>query len=231
MLIAQAIGAFVALNVAMVATAAPTVPDAAWPATIVVAQNAQWFRINGLDVRSRTLSSTLAPDAACALLERQWRTAGAWLLVGRCKRTGKWIVITHPNGNVLETAQLQASARGSVGFVSTVDPSAAPSARPRAQLPLPAGARVLNVAQSIELDDTVTQFTLLLPFPLLAAIRALRAAASDGGWQSVQARNSSIVDFQRGAVTARALATPVPMGTAVALVEHESRGTLRGQSR
>jgi hypothetical protein len=98
-------------------------------------------------------------------------------------------------------------------------------------LPLPAGARVLNVVQSIEPGDSVTQFTLLIPLPPMAALQALRTAATDGGWQSVQARNSGVADFQRGAVAARALATPVPTGTAVVLVEHESPGSLRAPLR
>ena len=230
-LITRAVWAFMAFNAAVRAAAPPAVFRAGWPASIVVAESAQRFRINGLDVRSRALSSTLAPDAACALLERQWRAAGTWALVGRCERAGDWFVITHPSGNVLETAQFKASAGGSIGFVSTVDPSVAPAARPRGQVPLPAGARVLNVAQSIEAGDSVTQFTLLLPLPPPTALLALRTAATDGGWQSVQARNSSVVDFQRGPVTARALATPAPMGTAIVLVEHESAGPLRGQLR
>ena len=230
-LITRAVWAFMALNAAVRAAAPPTVFRADWPASIVVAENAQRFRINGLDVRSRALSSMLAPDAACALLERQWHAAGAWVLVGRCQRAGDWFVITRPNGNVLETAQLQASGRGSNGFVSTVDPSVAPAERPRLQLPLPAGARVLNVVQSIEPGDSVTQFTLLIPLPPMAALQALRTAATDGGWQSVQARNSGVADFQRGAVAARALATPVPTGTAVVLVEHESPGSLRAPLR
>jgi hypothetical protein len=201
--------------------------SARWPANFVVAENAQRLRINGLDVRSRALSSSLAPDAACALLERQWRAAGAWALVGRCERAGDWFVITHPSGNVLETAQLRASAHGSVGFVSTVDPSAGPAARTQTRLPLPVGTRVLNIAQSIEPGDSVTQFTLLLPFPLATALLALRTAATDRGWRSVHAKDSSVIDFQHGAVTARAVATPAPTGTAVLLVEHESSGLLR----
>ena len=217
----------VALNAPVSASASAGDSSAPWPANIVVAANAQLLRINGLDVRSRALSSSLAPDVACALLERQWRAAGAWALVGRCERAGDWLVITHPSGNVLETAQLRASAHGSVGFISTVDPSAAPAARTRTRLPLPFGTRVLNVAQSIEPGDSVTQFTLLVPFPPTTALLALRTAATDRGWRSVQGKHSSVIDFQLGAVTARAVATPAPTGTAVVLVEHESSGLPR----
>ncbi len=209
------------------AAAPPTPSSAHWPIAIVVAENAQLLRINGLDVRSRTLTSTLAPDAACALLARQWRAADASVPVDKCERAGSWYVITHPSGDVLETAQFQAIARGSGGFVSTLDPLAAPAGKPRARLPLPVGTRVLSVVQSIESGDSVTQFTLLLPLSLTAAVMKLRTSAREHGWESVQARDSSVIDFQRGAVSSRAFAARAPMGTAVVLVEHESLGVLR----
>lgn len=200
-------------------------PD--WPAGFVIEENVRLLRINGLDVHSRALASPLAPDSACALLERQWRAASASELVGQCRRAGSWYVITHPNGNVLETAQFQAGSRGSVGFVSVVDPLAAPAGKPGARLPLPAGTRVVNVVQSIESGDLVTQFTLLLPYPLNTALAKLRAAAAERGWQSIQAKGSSVIDFQRASVSARALAMRAPSGTAVVLVEHDSPGQAR----
>ncbi|MGH8795736.1 MAG: hypothetical protein ACREXI_01660 [Caldimonas sp.] len=212
---------------ATLCVAAPTASRADWPVPIVVAQSAQLLRINGFEVRSQALTSALAPDTACALLERQWKAAGASALVGECERAGNWVVLTHPSGSVLETAQFQATARGSAGFVSTVDPLAAPAAKPRARLPLPAGTRVVNVVQSIESGDWVTQFTLLLPFPPTAALLKLRGVATERGWASVQAKGSSVIDFQRGATSARALAMPASLGTAVVLVEHDSSGLPR----
>lgn len=209
------------------AAAPPIDSSAHWPIAIVVAEHVQLLRINGLDVRSRALTSALAPDAACALLERQWRAAEAPVLVDSCQRAGSWYVITHPSGDVVETAQFKALAHGSGGFVSTVDPLAVPAGKPRVRLPLPAGTRVLNIVQSIESGNSVTQFTLLLPLPLTAALMKLRTTARERGWESVQARDSSVIDFQRGAVSSRAIAASAPMGTAIVLVEHDASGLPR----
>jgi hypothetical protein len=192
------------------------------PPDISAADTMQLLRINGLDVRSRALTSALAPDAACALLERQWQVSGNGGPPIRCQRVGVWFVITHRAGEVLQTAQLQARNHGSVGFMSAVDPFALPSERPRATLPLPAGARVLNVVQSIEAGDSVTQFTLLLPMPPAVALLRLRTAAREHGWNWAQADSGGVIDFQRGAIAVRAFATRTALGTGLVLVEHKS---------
>lgn len=191
------------------------------PADISAAATTQLLRINGLDVRSRALTSALAPDAACALLERQWQGSGYAGPPIQCQRVGVWFVITHQAGAVLQTVQLQARDHGSVGFLSALDPLALPSERPRAALPLPAGARMLNVVQSVEAGDSVTQFTLLLPLPPSAALLRLRSVAREQGWNWAQADSGGVIDFQRGSVAVRAFATRTALGTGLVLVEHK----------
>ena len=182
----------------------------------ITASTAQLLRINGLDVLSRALTSALSPDDACALLERQWQS--------NCRRVGEWLLISHRVGRVLQTAQLETKGRGSVGFLSMVDPLTTPSARLHAQLPLPAGARVVNVVQSIEAGDSVTQFTLLLPMSPAAVLQRLRSAARDRGWDVAEAGDGSVIDFQRGAVAARTIAIGTPQGTTLVLIEHQPTG-------
>ena len=198
--------------------------EADLPPDIAAAGNTQLLRINGLHVRSRALTSALAPGAACALLERQWQGSGQGGPQLKCQRVGVWFVITHRTGGVLQTAQLQATDHGSDGFLSAVDPFAVPSGRASAALPLPAGARMLNVVQSIEAGDSVTQFTLLMPWPPAVALLRLRNVAREHGWNSAQADSGSVVDFQRGAIAVRAYATRTPLGTGLVLLEHKPSG-------
>ncbi len=194
------------------------------PPDISVADTAQLLRINGVEARARALTSDLTPEAVCALLARQWLVRGAAGPPVQCQRIGGWFVITHQAGKVLQTAQFEATGHGSVGFLSEVDPFAIPSGRPRAQLPLPAGARIQNVVQSIEAGDSVTQFTLSVPLPPAVALMKLRMAARERGWEWAQADSGGVIDFQRGAVAVRAIAARTPLGTGLVLVEHQAAG-------
>jgi hypothetical protein len=194
------------------------------PAEISISDTTQLLRINGLDVRSRPLTSALAPNDACALFEQQWKGRGNAGPPVQCQRVGRWLVITRSVGKVFQTAQLEATGHGSVGFLSAVDPLAVHSSRPRVPLPLPVGARVVNVVQSIEAGDAVTQFTLLVSLPPAATLLRLRTAALARGWGCAQAGSEGVVDFQRGAVAVRAYVTRTPLGTGLVLVEHEQSG-------
>ncbi|MBS0388798.1 MAG: hypothetical protein JSR15_09985 [Proteobacteria bacterium] len=194
------------------------------PPQIVAAGTIQLLRINGLDVHSRALASGLPPDEACNVLERAWRDSEAATSPTRCSRTGPWLLITHRAGPALQTVQLQAHGPGSTGFLSELDPLAVPGAPARPQLPLPAGTRVLNVVQSIEAGDVVSQFTLRLPWSPAMAMQRLRSAARERGWTVAESAGGSLIEFQRGAIAARVMAGRALPGTSVVLIEHQSYG-------
>lgn len=197
---------------------------AALPGQIRAVGAHQSLRINGLDMRSRGLRSDLLPEDACALLERAWQGDASRGPPAHCARASQWLLIAHRTGRVLQTVQLERNGQGSAGFISELDALANPGARAQPQLPLPAGVRVLNAVQSVELGDVVAQFTLRMPGSPVLALQRIRNAASDRGWSAVGAGSNGMLDFQRGAIAARAIATATPPGTTVVLVEHQSAG-------
>jgi hypothetical protein len=194
------------------------------PGSFQLAPEVLHLRINGLEVTSRLLTSTLEPTGACAALERQWRAGGMGGQSPRCQRAGKWLLIAHRSGKVLQTAQLQESGEGSDGFLSELDPLAPRVNRAWPQLPLPAGARLVNAVQSTLERDSVTQFTIELPSAPAASLTHLRRLARERGWVSVAGSGASVVDFQRAEVAVRAVALGAPLGCTLVLVEHRPAG-------
>lgn len=195
------------------------------PASFQLAPEVLHLRINGLIVNSRVLSSGLEPTRACALLERQWQGADNRGPAAQCQRIGKWLLISHPAGNFMQTAQLQGSSDGSHGFLSELDPAASRLASTLPQLPLPVGARVVNAVQSVLDHDSVAQFTIELPWTPAASLMRLRKAARELGWDSVSASGARVVDFQRGERSARAVAFGSAHGCTLVLVEHRPSGS------
>jgi hypothetical protein len=192
------------------------------PLSFQLASEVLHLRINGLRVNSRMLTSRLEPTRACALLARQWQPTGNRGQPSPCQRAGRWLLITHRTGHVLQTAQLEASGDGSDGFLSEVDPLSSRVARTWPQLPLPVGARLVNAVRSVLGHDSVTQFTLELPWKPAASLTRLRMAAREQGWMSFAGSSTSVVDFQRGELAARAVALGGASGCTLVLIEHRS---------
>jgi len=197
------------------------------PPGLFVAGEDQRLRINGIDVHGRALNSELGPEEACASLERAWRTDAGRAPPARCERAGRWVLIAHRAGRAMQAAQFEAKGRGSSGFISELDPQALPAARVLPLLPLPVGARVLNVVQSIEAGDAVTGFTLRCPGPPALALQRLQAAARARGWTVAGSNRGAVIDLQRGTAAVRAIATGAGPGSTIVLVEHQSRGSRR----
>jgi hypothetical protein len=190
------------------------------PLSFQLAPDVLHLRFNGLSVNSRMLTSRLEPTRACALLARQWQKTGNGGPPAPCQRAGKWLLVTHRTGHVLQTAQLEASGDGSDGFLSEVDPLASRVEKTWPQLPLPVGARLVNAVQSVLGRDSVTQFTLELPWKPAASLTRLRMIAREQGWMSFAGSSTSVVDFQRGELAVRAVALGSAGGCTLVLVEH-----------
>jgi hypothetical protein len=195
------------------------------PDSFQVAADVLHLRINGLGVNSRVFTSTLEPASGCALLERQWQRSGSGGQPTPCQRAGRWLLITHRAGSVLQTAQFQGSGGGSDGFLSEVDLLAAQVARTWPQLPMPVGARLVNAVQSVLNHDSVTQFTYELPWTPAASLIRLRKAARERGWTAVAGAAASVIDFQRGELAARAVALGRTRGCTLVIVEHRPAGS------
>ncbi len=194
------------------------------PDSLQLASAVLHLRINGLNVNSRVFTSTLEPASACALLEQRWQRSGNDGRSALCQRAGKWLLIAHRAGGVVQTAQFQGSGGGSRGFLSEVDPLASQAAKVYPQLPLPVGARLVNSVQSVVNHDAVAQFTINLPWTPAAALMRLRQAARERGWVAVAGSATSVVDFQRGELAARAVALRSAGGCTLVLVEHWPMG-------
>jgi hypothetical protein len=190
------------------------------PVSFQLAPEVLHLRINGLSVNSRVLTSRLEPTSACALLARQWQRPGKRGQPAPCTRAGRWLLVTHRTGNVLQTAQFEASGDGSDGFLSELDPLASQVPRTWPQLPLPIGARLVSAVQSVLGHDSVTQFTLELPWTPAGSLMRLRKIARESGWTAVAGAAASVVDFQRGGQAARAVALGSASGCTLVLVEH-----------
>ncbi len=194
------------------------------PRGFAAAPVTQLLRVNGKGIRSRTVSSDLAPIRACRLLERVWRSSGEGASVSSCRREGGWLLVSHRVGGQVQTAQLQETGAGSIGFLSEVDLFEPVTARPAPLLPLPAGARLVNVLQSVQQGDTVTAFTVESPLAPAAVLQQLQTGARRRGWMAVAMAAGNVVDLQRGPAAARAIAVPLPRGTTLVLVEHLAAG-------
>jgi hypothetical protein len=194
------------------------------PVSFQLAPEVLHLKVNGLSVSGRVLTSKLEPKSACALLARQWQRTGKRGQPAPCKRAGRWLLVTHRTGDVLQTAQFEASGDRSDGFLSEVDPLAPHVARTWPQLPMPIGARLVNVVQSVLAHDSVTQFTLELPWTPTASLMRLRRTARESGWTVVAGAAASVVDFQRGGLAARAVALGSAGGCTLVLVEHRPAG-------
>ena len=194
----------------------------ALPPNFVVAASEQLLRINGVVVHSRAISSAQAPLRACDLIEQTWRNALGSTLPASCNRAGDWLLVTRRVGSRLQTAQLQEVDGGSIGFLSELDPLVPVGPRPAPSVPLPAGARLVNVVQSLEQLDSVTQFTVELPWLPAAALARLRAGARPLGWTIVATAGGSVLEFQRASLAIRAIAVALPRGTRLVLIEHQA---------
>jgi hypothetical protein len=195
------------------------------PAAFQLSPQVLHLRINGLGVNSRLLTSDLEPTGACALLARYWQHGGGPRRSAPCQRAGRWLLITHRTGNVLQTAQLEETSDGSEGFLSEVDPFATHMAGAYPRLPLPVGARIVNAVQSVLGSDSVTQFTIELPCSPGAPLARLRAAARELGWASAAESSDSVVDFQHDELAVRAVALRSSRGCTLVLVEHGPAGS------
>ena len=223
-------GAFVLnrMAIAIALTLAPVCSACAAPAyddlsrAFTVAASVQLLRINGVVVHSRAISSALAPLHACALIEQKWRSVLDSILPVICRREGDWLLVTRRVAEHLQTAQLQEDGGGSSGFLSELDPLAPMGPRPAPSLPLPARARLVNVVQSLEQRDSVTQFNIELPFLPATALARLRAGARPLGWAVAAVAGGNVLEFQRGSIAIRAIAVPVPHGTRLVLIEHQA---------
>lgn len=182
------------------------------------------LRVNGQGIHSRAISSDRAPTRACLLLEQLWRSSGEGASVSSCRREGGWLLVSHRVGGLMQAAQLQETGAGSIGFLSELDPFEPAASRPAPLLPLPAGARLVNVLQSVQQGDSVTEFTVESPHAPAAVLQQLQTGARRRGWVVVATAAGSVVDFQRGPAAARAIAVPRPQGTALVLVEHLAAG-------
>lgn len=194
------------------------------PVSFQLAPGVLHLRINGVSVNSRVLTSRLEPTSACMLLARQWQRIGDHGQPAPCQRAGRWLLVTHRTGDILQTAQFEASGDGSGGFLSELDPLAPHVARTWPQLPLPIGARLVNVVQSMLGHDSVTQFTLELPWTPAVSLMRLRKTARELGWTAVAGAATGVVDFQRGGLAARAVALGSASGCTLVLVEHRPAG-------
>ncbi len=194
------------------------------PPGFSVASSAQVLQLNGAAVLSRAISSDLAPLQACEVLERQWRRAVRMELPAACRREGDWLLLTHRSGGLLQTVQLHetGSGSGSFGYLSEFDPLAPMAARPVPHLPLPSGARVVNVVQSLEQGDSVTQFTVVLPVSPTTALARLQIGARALGWAGAALAGGNVTEFQRGSIAIRAIAVPMSRGSALVLIEHQA---------
>lgn len=211
-----------ALLLAPVCSAGAVPAYSALPPDFVVVASAQLLRINGVVVHSRAISSALTPQRACALIEQTWRSVAHSAPPAICRRAGDWLLVTRGAGNRLQTAQLQEHDGGSIGFLSELDPLAPVGPRPAPSLPLPAGARLLNVVQSLEQRDSVALFTVELPCVPAAALARLRAGARPLGWAVAAVAGGSVLEFQRASIAIRAIAVPQPRGTSLVLIEHQA---------
>jgi hypothetical protein len=194
------------------------------PASFHIAPEVLHLRINGVSVNSRVLTSTLEPSSACIQIARQWQRTGNHGQIAPCQRAGSWLLITHRAGNALQTAQLQGAGVGSAGFLSEVGAPASNAAGTWPQLPLPVGARLVNTVQSVLDGDSVTQFTIELPWTPAASLMRVRKVARERGWGSIGGPATGVADFQRGELAVRAIALPGARGCTLVLVEHRPAG-------
>jgi hypothetical protein len=226
MLSGLAVGLAMALAMASTMASAPArASGAELPDSFQLAPEVLRLRINGLTVNGRVFTSGLEPARACALLERHWQLAGDGGRVAPCQRFGRWLLISHPAGRFVQTAQLERSGDGSEGFLSEADPLAPRVAPGYPRLPVPPGARLVNSVQSMLDRDTVTQFTLELPWAPAASLTRLRQLARDKGWTSVAGSAANVADFQRGGLAVRAVALSGGRGCTLVLVEHRPAGS------
>jgi len=191
------------------------------PDSFQLAPQVLHLRINGLSFNSRAFTSNFEPTDACVLLERHWQRSSDGKRSTLCQRAGRWLLISHRAGNVLQTAQLERSGDGSDGFLSEFDPLASPVARnwpatpiagwcqARERGPVGAGSRLGHAVHDRTSMDT----------------RGITSCACANlptrlGWNSVAASGASVVDFQRGDLAARAVAVSGARGCILALVEH-----------
>ena len=190
------------------------------PAGLDVTQLTGQTRVNGLAIKIMMLSASATPDEACARIAADWvATPGA--AARSCRRMGPWILISRFEGWRLRAVQLRGTGTGTAGYYSELDLTAQATRLPVPRLPMPTGARLVNVVESVDGRSDMRQFTFHFPLPPQELARRLWRAASQRGWKSAPAAATSrtLLDLERDGVDVRAVIEGERGGSSLVLLE------------
>lgn len=136
--------------------------------------------VNGAPVEIILLAGPIAPGPACRRVEQRWNAVGEPF--ARCRPEGRWVTLTRLHAGGTELLQLRAAGGGSEGFWSRVPLLGRLRSPMKPRLPLPAGARAVNVIESGQGRARAATHVLSLRMPVHDAAAWFQARALAHGW-------------------------------------------------
>ena len=143
------------------------------------------IRINGVALQWRALASTLSPSQVAHELGVAWRAVEPAVASRLPMGEAPWLVLTRRVGNELQALQLRDDeGAGSQGYWSVLDPTQGASSRPRAPLPVPAGATIESTIEQLDPGVRSTQYLGHARQSADTLVQRLGRAALAAGWQA-----------------------------------------------
>jgi hypothetical protein len=143
------------------------------------------IRINGVALHWRALASMLSPTQVAHELGVAWRVVEPAVAPRWPTGESPWLVLTRRVGNELQSLQLRDDeGAGSQGYWSVLDPTQGAGSRPRAPLPLPAGATIESTIEQLDPGVRSTQYLGHARQSADTLAQQLGRAALAAGWQA-----------------------------------------------